>query len=127
MGRKISLPLDSDLVDKLTEAFREEGSNPRYAKEMAVKVIALLESGKNEAVCKNCKYWAAYTLSNNRFGECKNKIFVNVPISASEHLLGDRVALFNDISRTSVSFGEDFGCVHWERKENDERKEDVHK
>lgn len=127
MGRKISLPLDSDFANKLTEFFIEQRCNNIFAKEMAVKVIALLESGKNEAVCKNCKYWAAYTISNNRFGECKNKIFVNVPIAASEHLLGDRVALFNDISRTSVSFGEDFGCVHWERKENDERKEDVHK
>jgi len=80
---------------------------------------------KNNRICKNCKFWEAFK-NNKTVGYCnngkilkyncykKNKGDDQIFIIPYEH----EGWVYVDYMYGNVVMGENFGCIHWQPKEN---------
>lgn len=76
-------------------------------------------------ICKNCKYYNAYNENDGRdvigYGICENPKFVYDCASCMHNKTKDML-LYMDYEgyEASVEMGEEFGCIHFERKEKND-------
>lgn len=72
-----------------------------------------------ERLCKNCKHYAkADRVRGKNFGTCSCDKFV---YTGDEHLpLEDDMLIYEDFEQYNAAFfvGENFGCIHFEEREN---------
>ena len=81
-----------------------------------------------EKICKNCKYWARHNANyyNDKFGRCNNgKKFRygdawDICDNKSNACKKNDELYYEDYESYSADFetGENFGCIHWEKKDD---------
>ena len=77
--------------------------------------------------CKNCEYFETLFLAMDGFGDCENitqksAITNNNLNKAKKYMFADDYLKLYGEFETSISVGEDFGCIHFKkRSKNNER------
>ena len=68
--------------------------------------------------CKDCKSWESIFTDGEFLGNCNFRT-----IFTSEFIcgLGEELLLTEDIGKKTLIVGANFGCIHWERREDDHK------